>query len=126
MTASELFNKYKKFKYDPDTFNCYTFVRYIYNDLGLYLPDYKYLLTGREAAFSKGAKTLLKEISSPEPWAIVLFKVRYEIDHIGVVTPTLVHFYHNIETTGVTKSSLKSKFWFPKIKGFYKYDNKNP
>lgn len=107
-------------------YDCYGLLRQVYADrLGIQLPEhvgYAGTMTPTTAAMIQAGLVDWVEVSEPSPWDAVLFNVRGDPNHIGlVVSPGwMLHTTHQ----GDSRIERYTRhLWNSRIEGFYRYDH---
>ncbi len=78
-------------------------------------------LVARDAAIADG-KNSFEQISSPEPFCVVTFKIRPPyVTHMGIVLEDCVSFIHILGKTRVTIARLDNRVFKAKLDGYYRY-----
>jgi cell wall-associated NlpC family hydrolase len=115
----------KKFAYGargPEAYDCYGLCMEIYRRLGKKLPDFgSAVMPSLIDRMVSDRRPLFQELLVPEPWCLVLFKVRPPyVSHIGVVLDDKTRFIHIMRNISVAIERLDAPEWKRRIAGFLK------
>lgn len=107
----------------PHFFDCYGLVKEIYRRLDVVLPEYEspdeHSLIHQ--MINEG-KELFVEIDEPEPYCLVIFRLRPRyVTHMGVVLEDGKRFVHVLKKSRVSIERLDNLFWAEKIAGFLRW-----
>jgi hypothetical protein len=102
----------------------------VYRRLDRALPDFGSAVVPSvidrmiNSALRTPRSALFIELSAPEPWCLVLFKIRPPyVSHIGVVLEDTSRFIHIMRNTSVSIERLDRQEWKRRIAGFLTLDS---
>jgi len=109
-------------EYGLNGYNCYSLCQEVYKRAGIRLPSWNWVadLSLRSETI-KNAKRLFIELSEPEPYCLVVFKLHPRFcTHIGIMLDRL-HFLHVMKKRNVCLERIDNPYWQKRIDGYYKY-----
>ena len=117
----------KEFEYranGPDKFDCWTLTAAYLASNGINMPSQDSIVdvTLRHLKIGQVAQKYFIKIEKPEPFAIVLFKLKPPmVTHMGVVLEDSIRFLHIMTKRRSTVERLDNRVWSNRIEGYYRY-----
>ena len=104
----------------PGKYDCYGLCMEIYRRLGRKLPEFgSAVMPSLIDKMVAENKPVFIELLVPEPWCLVLFRVRPPyVSHVGVVLEDRMRFIHIMRNTSVCIERLDALEWKRRIAGF--------
>jgi len=116
----------KPFKYGgrgPAEYDCWGLCIEVCKRVGIVLPDINTpdSATLRKVAFLTAKDELFKPLERPKPFCLVVFEIRPNIWHAGVVLEDCWRFIHIARKRMVVIERIDNVQWQRKFKGYYEY-----